>query len=382
MVRGPLAVVLGDLDLVSCLGMAGVRCVAVAAPDDPVRFSRFTQTVIDRPTDDAALVDTLLEFARRLVARPVLFYQTDRDLLLVSREREALAVGYDFVIPDPALVEDLVDKGRFQALAARLELPVPAARQIRAGQGHAAIVDLRFPVVVKAATRNGLDQLAIAGKAVAVETPDQLRALMGELSRTDIELLAQELVVGDETAVESYHGYVDSFGFICAEFTGAKIRTSPATFGYSTALRTSHAPDLMTAGRRLVARLGFTGVLKVDYKRDHRGALHLLEVNPRFSLWNHLGAAAGVNLPALVYADLTGRLRPDLSPARPGVTWCQLGGDRKAAVDAGVSTTSWAAWAALTRARAEGRWSDPAPLLRGIVWPRLIRAVRPAPSPS
>ena len=40
------------------------------------------------------------------------------------------------------------------------------------------------------------------------------------------------------------------------------------------------------------------------------GRLHLLEVNPRFNLWHHPAAVAGVNLPALVHADLTGAPRP------------------------------------------------------------------------
>src|SRR5215470_19812901 len=39
-----------------------------------------------------------------------------------------------------------------------------------------------------------------------------------------------------------------------------------------------------------------TGVAKPDFKRAPDGRLLLLEINPRFNLWHHLGAVAGVNL--------------------------------------------------------------------------------------
>ena len=58
----------------------------------------------------------------------------------------------------------------------------------------------------------------------------------------------------------------------------------------------------------MLERLAFVGVVKLDYKRDPRtGRFYLLEVNPRFNLWNHLGAAAGVNLPLLAYRTTPAR---------------------------------------------------------------------------
>jgi hypothetical protein len=61
-----------------------------------------------------------------------------------------------------------------------------------------------------------------------------------------------------------------------------------------------------------------TGGAKLDFKSAPDGRLLLLEINPRFNLWHHLGAVAGVNLPALVYADLVGLPRPATRPARAG----------------------------------------------------------------
>lgn len=73
--------------------------------------------------------------------------------------------------------------------------------------------------------------------------------------------------------------------------------------------------------------------MKVDFKRDARDErLYLLELNPRFNLWHHPGAVAGVDLPALVYQDC---LQPgsarSAARVRPGVRWLRPREDWKAA---------------------------------------------------
>ena len=54
----PLACVMGNLDLVRPLGLAGIRCVTVAPRGHPVHFSRFVVDSID--SDGPRLVDRLL----------------------------------------------------------------------------------------------------------------------------------------------------------------------------------------------------------------------------------------------------------------------------------------------------------------------------------
>ena len=131
----PLACVMGDMDLLRPLGLARIPCVVVARPGAAPRFSRFARAAlpwVDTWEHADEQVDTLMRFASRQSQPPVLFYQEDRDLLLVSRHRERLRSAFRFPIGDATVVEDLVDKGRFQALARRLNLPVPVpvARQL------------------------------------------------------------------------------------------------------------------------------------------------------------------------------------------------------------------------------------------------------------
>src|SRR5215207_5645054 len=120
---------MGSIDLVRPLGLAGIRCAVVAHPTNIARFSRFTETVIewaDPHTQADELVERLIGFARSQPERPVLYYEGDGDLLLVSRERARLQPWFRLLMPPAAAIEDLVDKARFMRVAERLELPVPA----------------------------------------------------------------------------------------------------------------------------------------------------------------------------------------------------------------------------------------------------------------
>ena len=379
--KAPLACVIGDIDLVRPLGLAGIRSAVVAKPGDPIRYSRFTEHVIDwlDPWKEAdALVDRLLQFAETQPEPPVLFYEEDRDLLLVSRHRERLAQGFRFVVPDATLVEDLVDKARFQALAEREGLPVPATQRLRPGSGSKlADVDLRFPIVVKPVTRrtDAWVPIAKSNKALRVEDRAALAALWEKLAAADLEVLAQELIPGPETRIESYHVYAAEDGRILGEFTGRKVRTYPAEFGYSTALTVTDEQDVTKLGRSLVERLGFRGVAKFDFKRAEDDQLYLLEVNARFNLWHHLGAVAGVNLPAVVFQELTGRQPQPALQAHAGMKWCYPWYDALAAREWGVSPTTWIPWMLRCEAKSAVALDDPMPFLRGVLWRKLARGL-------
>ena len=365
----PPATVLGDIDLVRALGLARIPSTVLAPPGAPVRYSRHTRAMF--PWHNAwenpeQLVDALVRFGQAQPEPPVLFYQEDRTLLLVSRFREQLREGFRFVVPDAELVEQLVEKGRFQQLAARLDLPVPPARVIAPGDpAPGDDFGLAFPIVLKPLVRVPArwEPLAGPGKATSVSTLADLRALWPRIAAANLLILAQELIPGPETSIESYHVYVDERGNIVGEFAGRKIRTWPAAYGDSTALETSDAEDVLMLGRTLVKRLKFRGVAKFDFKRGPDGRLHLLEVNPRFNLWHHLGAVAGVNLPALVYGDLIGAPRPIMGPAQPGYRWCKPWKDMSAVRASGMPLAEWIPWVLRCEAKSGLAWDDPLPLL-------------------
>jgi D-aspartate ligase len=375
----PLALVMGDVDMVRALGVAGIPSAFFGYADDAARFSRHVRVSLpwidqwERPDD---IVDALLRLAGSLPQPPVLFPQTDATLLLASRHRERLGRTLRLILADDDVIEQLVDKERFQALAESHGLPVPPAQRLRPEAGAPCpVLEIPYPVIVKPLTRApAWAAFAGAGKAVRVHDADEFRALWPQLAVLDTELLAQQLIAGPESRIESFHVYVDASGAIAGEFTGRKIRTFPADYGMSTAVEIVWLPDVAELGREVVGRLGLRGVAKLDFKRDAGGRLHLLEINPRFNLWHYPGALAGVNLPAMVHADLTGRERPPARDAPGGVVWCDPLQDLRAAHAAGIAPLAWLRWMRGCAICGLAR-EDPLPFLRGKLWPAVWRRV-------
>jgi D-aspartate ligase len=378
----PLALVMGDVDMVRALGVAGVDSALFGFADEAGRYSRHVWAAlpwIDPWERHEELVAALLAFARGQPEPPVLFPQTDATVLLASRSRQRLGEALRLVLADHGLIEQLMDKGRFQALAAEHDLPVPPAQRLRPSPGLPPPgLDVAFPLVVKPIVRTpGWTRLAGSSKALHVLDAEGFAALWPRLGDVGTELLAQELVRGPESSIESFHAYVDGSGTLAGEFTGRKIRTFPPDYGHSSAVEVTALADVAELGREVLARLGLKGVAKLDFKRDDRGRLHLLEINPRFNLWHYPGAIAGVNLPAMVYADLTGRQRPTAASSPRTVAWCDPLLDLRAARAAGISPLGWLNWLRRCRAICGLSWQDPLPFFRGrlgpAVWRRLPR---------
>jgi predicted ATP-grasp superfamily ATP-dependent carboligase len=376
----PLALVMGDVDMVRALGVAGISSALFGFADESGRYSRHVSSSlpwIDHWARQDAVVDELLAFARVQDEPPVLFPQMDASILLASRHRERLATGLRLALADAELIEQLMDKSRFQALAVERGLPVPPAQELSVNGGAPQPeLEVPFPLVVKPVVRTpGWTDLAGGAKALHVSDASGFARLWPRLAGVGTSLVAQQLIVGPESAIESYHVYVDASGDIAGAFTGRKIRTFPLEYGHSSAVEVTDLPDVAELGRDVLRRLGLTGVAKLDFKRDEQGGLHLLEINPRFNLWHYPGALAGVNLPAMVYADLTGGTRPPAAGTLRDVSWCDPLLDLRAARASGIPPVKWLRWLLGCAAICGLAWADPLPFLRGRLGPALWRQV-------
>jgi predicted ATP-grasp superfamily ATP-dependent carboligase len=327
----PWACLLGDISMVRALGKSGIPvAIATADTSDKSVHSRYCKEVVDVPgwaKDPAATFSALTGWAENQDAKPVLFYQTDTDLLWISRFESQLAKYFRFVIPDSELVLDLVDKSRFFARAGNCGIPIPPTAIISDTRSFREQIDnwSSFPCILKPITRTDAWHRILSKdkKALHINSHDELTSVLERLQDESAALILQSLVRGGEENVLSYHAYVGKDQEVLVEFTGAKIRTSPRQFGFSTYLEITDDQTVRDLGRDIVKNLGFYGVLKIDFKRDDEsGRLYVLEINPRFNLWHHPGVIAGAPIPAVVYWDCVDPARiPRFTKARSGVRW-------------------------------------------------------------
>ena len=138
-------------------------------------------------------------------------------------------------------------------------------------------------------------------------------------------------------------------------------------------------------GREVVERVPLKGPFKIDFKRDARtGRLFVLEVNARYNLWHYLGAANGLNLPAIAYEYMLSRARPAKPSFRTRTRWVCLPLDvrayRQLAATGDLNPVRWLASLALhPKVYDTFAWSDPAPALVGLR-ERLLGIARKLPA--
>ncbi|APR80568.1 Cellulose biosynthesis protein [Minicystis rosea] len=279
---GPAAVLHGDLNMLRCFVDAGVHTVVLASdPDAPCFFSRHCgqrRVIADVHKEPEAALAELLALGRLFADRPVLFYGDDATLLLVSRHREALASRYRFAMPPAELLESLVDKVRFAALARAHGLPVPrtvTSSEARTAAEIARII--RAPYILKPfshlgwRTSKAVRDLNVGPvKALRAESEEELARMIVRISSFSPDFVVQEYIPGGEEHVYSFHAYRDARGRTLGSFVGRKIRTYPRSAGASTYLELVSDPDLVRIGGDVLDRLDLNGVVKLDFKRDPR----------------------------------------------------------------------------------------------------------------
>lgn len=328
----PWACLLGDLSMVRALGKCGMR-VAVAASDtsNKCMSSRYCKDVLEIPgwqKDPEGTLTALTSWAKKHDTKPVLFYQEDLDVLWLSRFRDRLGQYFRFVLPDQELVEGLIDKSRFYVKAAECGIPIPETKTVSDSRQikEQCAAWTRYPCIVKPVTRlNYWHRTVSEGKqkALQINNRKDLESALEKLLESSDAVIVQNLIVGGEENVLSYHAYVNESSKTVMDFTGGKIRTTPRQFGYSTYLEITDDSEVRNLGRLVVDKLEFQGVLKIDFKRDARsGKLFVLEINPRFNLWHHIGVVAGIPIPEAVYRDCVHPMSADLTTVfRKGVRW-------------------------------------------------------------
>jgi predicted ATP-grasp superfamily ATP-dependent carboligase len=107
--------------------------------------------------------------------------------------------------------------------------------------------------------------------------------------------------------------------------TARRSRQYPIDFGLgSSFVEAIDVPGLIEPASRVLARLGVSGMVEVEFIQDRRdGRLKLLDVNPRPWGWHTLCMACGLDFPAMQYDHSLGRPVPRLTPTY-GSRWIRL----------------------------------------------------------
>ncbi|QPC89738.1 ATP-grasp domain-containing protein [Mesorhizobium sp. INR15] len=358
----------GSLALARSLGAQKVP-VAYITNDSPLPgWSRCVGTTIRWPgtRDDNALAFLLEAAQTHQLQGWLLVPASDPEVRLVSENLAALSSIYRIVLPGWDALQWACDKPLLYKRAADLGLAIPKTYDIAPSLDQADIPELTFPVVLKPHMGGGNSRIAKAKVVRADDAASFLSAYRDAAGQIGGEnVVVQELIPGGGESQFSYAA-LWSEGKPVAEFTVRRTRQFPVDFGYtSTFVEVVDEPRAVIAARALLASIGHSGLVEVEFKHDSRdGTLKLLDVNPRPWSWFGLCASAGVDLGGMLWETANGRASSASAP-RLGTAWMYLARDAissmRLMLRGGLGLMAYLRSFASVRSWAAFAWNDPLP---------------------
>jgi predicted ATP-grasp superfamily ATP-dependent carboligase len=296
--------------------------------------SRFARRRLPWSAGEAARLASLRELSARYALFDWVLYPTDDEsAALVARNYEALSGSFRLTTPPWAVLQWAYDKRLTYELASRLGIDHPWTLY---PQNRDEVADLgcTFPAILKPAVKAQGNRFTRA-RAWRVDDRQQLLARYAEACElVDPRLIMiQEFIAGGgETQF--------SFAALCADgqplagLVARRVRQHPIDFGGhgSTFVETVDEPTIEEAAHRLLAAIGYSGLVEVEFKRDSRtGQPKLLDINARVWGWHTLGRAAGMDFPYLSWQLARGAAIPRIR-AKVGVRWVRAVTDVPAAI--------------------------------------------------
>ena len=359
----------GSLEVARSLGRRGIPAWLIAADNPLASLSRYVARSFRwrGPRDNSAL-QFLVDLAHRhRLDGWVLFAGSDDDVRFVAQNHSALGAIFTLTTMPWEQLRWAVDKRLMNTRADELGLARPRTRYPRSSD-ELAPLGIPFPVILKPTVREGRNKFVDA-KAWRIDDADALLARSGEaksLVGADSTMI-QELIPGDGSTQFSYAALWDR-GRPVASLVARRRRQFPIEFGFtSTFVETIEQPQVEGDAVRFLASLDYSGLVEIEFKHDVRdGAYKILDVNARPWTWISLGAAAGVDFPALQWRVAAGE-EIALQRGRSGAHWryasrdvaacfCEVFARRLALLDSVRSFRGRAAGAVLA-------WDDPLPAL-------------------
>lgn len=317
------AIVLGGssnaMGHVWALSKMGVQCHVIVERglhDFPVK-SRFCKGHIS--PHPVAEKEQALAYVKAVVAslaeKPVVFFASD-DWMAFFGENEAYFRANTFVPLSPwPDTEKLFNKKYLYRIASEIGIAVPLTLEFNSlREVGDRVNEIPTPCVLKPdITVEFVENLPqkirekTFHRTQKFEDKEMLLDWVNALLSADVDFsfLVQEFIPGGAETLYTLTSYSNQHGKLVAGSIGHKLRQFPPEAGRITSGILCHNEQIWADGKRLLNGIGFFGLANTEFKYDARtNEYKLMEINARLGMWNSSALYAGINFPAIVYADM------------------------------------------------------------------------------
>ncbi|HSL29607.1 MAG TPA: hypothetical protein VK900_10440 [Anaerolineales bacterium] len=332
------------------------------------------ERIIRANTANEEFIEVLENLGPELPQKAVLFPCTDMSVLMLSRHRERLAVWYHVVLPEPDVVEMLMDKVRFYTYAQEKGLPIPRTFFLRSrADAENAAEKLAFPCIMKPPMKTPTWEQNTRVKVYKVNDREEFLGLYDRCSNWADLLMIQEWIEGSDANLYSCNCYFDACSEPLVTFIARKIRQWPPETGTSCLGEECRNDVVLEESIRLFRSVDYRGLGYVEMKRDERTGKHyIIEPNiGRPTGRSAISEAGGVELLYTKYCDVLNLpLPPNRKQEYKGAKWIYLQHDIPSAIHywkrGKLTVGEW--WRSVRGPKRDAvlSWSDPVPFLHSL----------------
>ncbi|WP_443735045.1 carboxylate--amine ligase [Streptomyces flavotricini] len=265
------------------------------------------------PEAPETLLECLVGVSERIGGPAVLVAMDDLSAIAVARIAPMLDGRFRIPHQPDGLPARVADKAELSRLCARWDVPHPETVIPASGAEAAeAAWRLGLPVVAKWSRPWLLPAGAGLRSTTLVHTAAEARRLYERTQEAGSRLLLQRFLPAGTDTDWFFHGAFGRGGHPLLAGSGRKELSWPVRTGLTAVGRWLPDPAVEEAGLRLARRLGYQGILDLDFRRDEKGCFRLVDFNPRpgaqFRLFTDAG---GLDVVQAMYLDLTGQRVPE-----------------------------------------------------------------------
>ena len=290
--------------------------------------TRVCEQILQVDTSSEKLTDLLVDLGPDLTQKAALFPCQEKNVLVVSRDRDRLAPWYHVILPDHEIVTRLVDKVSFYTYAQKEGFAIPKTCFLASrAEAENAAKSLIYPVTLKPTYRSNEWVNHTHHKAFKINSADELLAIYDQHHRFASLMVVQEWIEGTDSNLYSCYCYYDSNHQPAVTFTAKKIRQWPPHIGQSSLGVECQNEFILHETLNLFGSMNYRGLAALEIKRDERDGRYLI-VEPNIGRptgRSAIAEAGGVELHYTMYCDALGWPLPENREQKyTGAKWIHI----------------------------------------------------------
>ena len=279
----------------------------------------------------------MVNFRKNFPINPIIIPTSDKFILPLNDYATELSELFYFTIPKDNLLRNLTSKRYSYELAMKFGFPAPKTCFVKnIDELNDFSKTVEYPCILKPefpeSWRSGfLEKYAEGEKVIVVNSRDEVIEKYNTIKKYDDRVIVQEIIKGEDANLHYFVSYMDKNQNCIGSFTGIKERIAPVHFGSASYVNIKYNEELENISKEWLRKMKFWGISGIEVKKDIRdNRFKLIEVNPRFGLWDEVGTKFGIDVAMMCYKELLGEKLTPIENKKTNIRWISIHRDIRA----------------------------------------------------